>query len=269
MKILLVGNPNVGKSALFSRLTGVDVIISNYAGTTVEYKKGMMKLGKEDAEVIDVPGIYSLESSSKAEKVAIDMIKEGDVVINVVDVTNLERNLYLTMQLLEKNIPVIVALNFWNETDHRGIDINLNELGKLLDVPVIPTVAITAEGVKELVKNIKNAKRHSLKHTDKERWIKIGNIIKQTQTITDKQHTFLQRLEDLSIHPSTGIPIAIIIMLLIFFIIRFIGEGLIGYIFDPLFGLYLPLMQKLSSFLGQGFLHDLLRGRLINGEIDF
>ncbi len=269
MKILLVGNPNVGKSALFSRLTGVDVIISNYAGTTVEYKKGMMKLGKEDAEVIDVPGIYSLESSSKAEKVAIDMIKEGDVVINVVDVTNLERNLYLTMQLLEKNIPVIVALNFWNETDHRGIDINLNELGKLLDVPVIPTVAITAEGVKELVKNIKNAKRHSLKHTDKERWIKIGNIIKQTQTITDKQHTFLQRLEDLSIHPSTGIPIAIIIMLLIFFIIRFIGEGLIGYIFDPLFGLYLPLMQKLSSFLGQGFLHDLLIGRLINGEIDF
>ena len=80
MKVLLVGNPNVGKSALFSRLTGVDVAISNYAGTTVEYKKGTMRLGKEKAEVIDVPGTYSLSATSKAEEVAIDMLKEGDVV---------------------------------------------------------------------------------------------------------------------------------------------------------------------------------------------
>ena len=128
MKILLVGNPNVGKSALFSRLTGVDVAISNYAGTTVEYKKGMMKLGKEKVEIIDVPGTYSLSASSKAEEVATDMLKEGDVVINVVDVTNLERNLYLTLQLLEKNIPIIVALNFWNETKHQGIEVDVKKL---------------------------------------------------------------------------------------------------------------------------------------------
>jgi len=269
MKILLVGNPNVGKSALFSRLTGVEVVISNYAGTTVEYKKGILKLGKEKYLFLDVPGTYSLDASSKAEEVAVDMIKEGDVVINVVDVTNLERNLYLTMQLLEKNVPMIVALNFWNETKHQGINIDVKKLKRLLDVPVIPTVAITAEGVKDLVDNIKNAKKHSLKHTDKERWAKIGSIIKQTQTIKDKSHTFLQRAEDLTIHPVTGIPIALAIMLFVFFIIRFIGEGLITYIFNPLFSLYLPLMQNLSNSLGHGFFHDLFVGQLINGEIDF
>ncbi len=269
MKILLVGNPNVGKSALFSRLTGVDVVISNYSGTTVEYKKGVMKLGREKAEVIDVPGTYSLEAASKAEEVAIDMIKEGEIVVNVVDVTNLERNLYLTLQLLEKNIPVIVALNFWNETKHCGIEVDVKKLEKLLDIPVIPTVAITAEGVKALVKNIKNAKKHSLKNTDNERWAKIGKIIKQTQKITPKRHTFLQRLEDLTINPLTGIPIAVIVMLSVFYIIRFIGEGLITYVFDPLFGLYLPLMQKLSSILGNGFLHNILIGQLIDGKIDF
>ena len=153
MKILLMGNPNVGKSALFSRLTGVEVVISNYAGTTVEYKKGNMLLEGREVEIIDVPGTYSLNATSKAERVATKMLKEGDVVINVVDVTNLERNLFLTLQLLEKKVPMVVALNFWNETKHQGINVNIKKLEKLLGVPIIPTVAITAEGIKDLVKN--------------------------------------------------------------------------------------------------------------------
>ena len=131
-KILLMGNPNVGKSAFFSRLTGINVIISNYPGTTVEFKKGRTKLGKELVEVVDVPGTYNLEPTSKAEKVAVKMLKDGDLVINVVDATNLERNLYLTLQLLEKNIPVIVALNFWDETKHKGINIDVKKLEKEL-----------------------------------------------------------------------------------------------------------------------------------------
>ncbi len=102
MKILLMGNPNVGKSVIFSRLTGVRVIVSNYPGTTVSYTRGLMKLGDETAEVIDVPGTYTLEPTSEAEEVALQMLDTGDVVINVVNATNLERNLYLTLQLLEK-----------------------------------------------------------------------------------------------------------------------------------------------------------------------
>lgn len=82
-----MGNPNVGKSALFSRLTGVDVIVSNYPGTTIEFKKGRMKFDDQLVEVIDVPGTYSLEAASRAEEVTVSMLKEGDLVINVVDAT--------------------------------------------------------------------------------------------------------------------------------------------------------------------------------------
>ena len=99
MKILLVGNPNVGKSVVFSRLTGVHVIASNYPGTTVSYTRGFMKLGEERDEVVDVPGTYTLEPTIEAEEVALRMLDTGDVVINVVNATNLERNLYLTLQL--------------------------------------------------------------------------------------------------------------------------------------------------------------------------
>lgn len=154
MKILLMGNPNVGKSAVFSRLTGVNVIVSNYPGTTVEFKKGTMKFGDQWAEVIDVPGTYTLEPISKAEEVAVEMLKKGDLIINVVDATNLERSLYLTLQLLEIKTPVIIALNVWDEAKHKGIIIDVEKLEKLLGVPVAPTVAITGEGIKELVSRL-------------------------------------------------------------------------------------------------------------------
>ena len=127
-KILLVGNPNVGKSAIFSRLTGARVAISNYPGTTVEFTQGQMKIGREKPIIIDVPGTYTLEPTSKAEEVAVEMLKEGDLAINIVDATNLERNLYLTLQLLEKDIPVVIALNMWDDTKHKGIHINVKKL---------------------------------------------------------------------------------------------------------------------------------------------
>ena len=106
-KILLVGNPNVGKSAIFSRLTGIHVVASNYPGTTVEFTQGTMKIGEERAILIDVPGTYDLDAALNAEKIAVDMLEHGDMAINVVDATNLERNLHVTLHLIEKNIPVI------------------------------------------------------------------------------------------------------------------------------------------------------------------
>lgn len=157
MRILLMGNPNVGKSAIFSRLTGVNVIVSNYPGTTVEFKKGTMKLGNRWTEVIDVPGTYTLEPFSKAEEVAVEMLKKGDLVVNVVDATNLERSLYLTLQLLESKTPAIIALNMWDEAKHKGVIIDVEKLEELLGVPVVSTVAITGEGVKELVSKLSEA----------------------------------------------------------------------------------------------------------------
>lgn len=270
MKIFLIGNPNVGKSALFSRLTGVNVIISNYTGTTVEFKKGYMQYKNKSAEVIDVPGTYSLKPTNKAEEVAVKMLKEGDLVINIIDATNLERNLNLTFELIEKNIPMVIALNMSDEAKHIGVDIKAKKLENLLKVPVIPTVAVTGEGVKKLIRSLPKAKNPRIKKfSEQKRWDRIGAIVRQVQKTRHRHHTFLERLNDSSISPITGIPIAIIVMLLSFVLIRLIGENLIRFIFDPLFEVYRPFVLKIGAFTGQNFLFDILIGTLFDGKIDF
>ncbi len=269
-KILLMGNPNVGKSVIFSRLTGVDVIASNYPGTTVEFTRGRMRLGDELVEIIDVPGTYTLNPTSPAEEVAVSMAKQGDLIIDVVDATNLERNLNLTLQLLKDSKPVVVALNLWDETRHIGISIDVDRLKEILGVPIVPTCAITGEGIKELVSELPGARPNTFQYDEEKRWEKVGEIVGQVQKITHRHHTFLERLEDLTIKPVTGLPLAAITLFVVFQIIRFIGEGLIGLIFEPLFDkLWAPLMMQVSNFLEGGFVHDLLIGKLVDGQIDF
>jgi len=274
MKILLVGNPNVGKSALFSRLTGTHIIASNYPGTTVEFTRGYLKLGEKRAELIDVPGSYTLEPSSKAEEVAVEMLKEGDLVINVVDATNLERNLNLTLQLLERQLPVIVALNMWDDTRHRGINVDVAKLEELLGVPVVPTVGVTGQGVRELVRRLPEAKLPENARTysnSDERWARVGDIVSQVQALTHRHHRWYEILEDASSHRVGGVVIALLVLFAIFWFVRFVGEGIIGYVTDPLFEwLWSPLLAKLSLALGAGsFWHNVLIGNLIGGEIDY
>ena len=297
MRILLIGNPNVGKSAVFSRLTGTQVIISNYTGTTVEFTKGstVLRTG-ETREVIDVPGTYSLEPTCKAEEVAVSildsMLDEGDVIVNVVDATHLERNLYLTLQLLERDIPVVVALNLWDEARHKGISIDVDRLENILGVSVVPTSALTGEGIDILMDRIsqmtEDADAESRRGQDTsdslrgfpgmashpsadERWTEIGRILTEVQSISHRHHTFIDRLEDASIQPVTGLIIAVLVMYLSFKTVGLIGEGLISYVFDPVFeGIVRPVVTQLGVVLGsEGFLHDLLIGRLVNGQIDF
>jgi len=274
MKILLMGNPNVGKSVVFNRVTGANVIASNYPGTTVEFTKGSMKLGAERVELIDVPGTYTLEPTCKAEEIAVKMLgghTDGDVVINVVESTNLERSLNLTLQLLKRKIPTVVALNFWDETKHKGISIDNKKLEEILGVPCVPICAVTGEGVNHLVEKIKEAKPSGYEYEDNQRWQKIGSIVDKVQSVTHRHHTWLERLGDASVRPLTGIPIAAAVMFLAFKVIRFIGQGLIGYVGEPVFEkLWAPVMMKLSAVMGSGgFLHDLVIGQLIDGEIDF
>ncbi len=275
-KILLVGNPNVGKSVIFSRLTGVDVIASNYPGTTIDYCRGCAGSGDKRIEVIDVPGTYSLEPTTPAEEVAVQMlnkaIEEGEsIIVNVIDATNLERNLNLTLQLLKKNIPMIIALNLWDEAKHTGIEINVKKLEEILGVSVIPTVAVTGEGIRELVNRLDEAKKGQLKFKDEERWHVVGQIISQVQVIKHRHHTFLERIGDLTINPWSGLPIAVILLFLIFQLIRFIGEGIINFLSDPFFNnIYKPVMLSFSKILGgSGIIHNILIGELINGDIDF
>jgi len=259
-KIVLMGNPNVGKSVVFSRLTGAKVISSNYPGTTVDYSKGTMILDGNKVEIIDAPGTYSLESSNKAEKAALDILKEADIVIDVIDATNLERNLYLTLELLERNKPVIIVLNLWDEAKHTGVYINEKKLEEILEVPVVPTVALTGEGIKNLVTRIKEAKSpKKIKPTSEEgRWIEIGTIIKNVLTVEHRHHSLRDRLNDLTIRPSTGIPIAIGIIFISFWIVRIIGEYLsflIGEVFE---NGYKPILTGLGEWLGDGIVYNIL-----------
>jgi len=274
VKILLMGNPNVGKSAVFNRLTGANVIVSNYAGTTVEFTKGIMRIAGQNVELIDVPGTYTLDPTNRAEQIATEMLKgrkEEEVVINVVEATNLERSLNLTLQLIKQDVPIIVALNFWDETKHKGISIDVEKLENILKVPCVPICAVTGQGVKHLIERIEEAKPSSLEYDEQERWHEIGNIVEKVQTITHRHHTLLERLSDASVRPLTGLPIAVIVLFLTFKLIRFVGEGLIGYVCEPIFeNLWSPVMLKLSYFLGSaGFIHDLIIGHLVEGQIDY
>ncbi|MBM3119084.1 MAG: ferrous iron transporter B [Chloroflexi bacterium] len=272
MKILLMGNPNVGKSVLFTRLTGTRTIASNYPGTTVGFTRGYLKLGEEQVEIIDVPGTYTLEPTSKAEQIAAEMLKEGDLVIDVVDATNLERNLNLTLQLLERQVPVIVALNMWDDAHHRGINIDVARLEELLGVPVVPTVGVTGQGIRELVSRLPEAAAPQVIYSSSdERWAKIGDIVSQVQSLSHRHHTWRDVLEDASNHPAGGAAIALLVLVATFWVIRLIGEGIINYVTDPLFNwLWTPLLMKLSHLLGStGFWHDILVGKLINEDIDY
>ncbi len=271
-KVLLIGNPNVGKSVFFSRLTGVHVFASNYPGTTVEYTQGEMLFAGQKNQVIDVPGIYSLDNNSKADEVALNMLKEGDYVINIVDATNLERSLSLTLQVMELGLPMVIVLNMWDETSHRGINIDVKKLQKMLGIPVIPTTAVTGQGIKEAVKALeKVTPKKAQTSTDNSRWELIGKVVSEVQKLEHHHHSWLQRLEDFAINPFGGLLIGLLIMALSFFIIRFIGEGLINYVFDPLFEKGLsPILLELSQALqGHNFWHNILIGKLINGNIDY
>src|SRR5690554_5516230 len=142
-KILLMGNPNVGKSVFFSTLTGIDVVSSNFAGTTVSYTEGKLKLGDEVYNIIDVPGTYSLEATSEAEEVAVRFINSNPLaIICVLDATNLERNIKLGLELQKYNVPIIYALNLLDVAKRHGLEINVNLLSQALGAPVIPTVAV-------------------------------------------------------------------------------------------------------------------------------
>ena len=270
-RIVLMGNPNIGKSVVFSRLTGAEVITSNYPGTTVDFTRGRARLQGEQVEIIDAPGTYSLQPTNRAEEVALEVLGWGELVINVVDATNLERNLFLTMELLEKKKPLIMVLNMWDEADRSGIAIDVKRLEEHLRVPVVATVALTGEGIAELVSRLGEAQPLLERETlsEEKKWVEIGRITRDVQKVTHKHPTLWSSLSEATIKPFTGTPVALTVILATFWTVRLIGEGLIAHLFEPLFELYRPLAMKISAELGPGMLHDLLIGRIIDGNIDY
>ena len=154
-KVVLVGNPNVGKSAVFHALTGIYVEVSNYPGTTVDISSGRMG----DMGIFDTPGVYGVSAFNEEERVARDMILEADIVVNVVDAAHLSRDLFLTLQLIDMGFPMVVALNLMDEARANGLQIDVAKLSEELGVEVIPTVAVRGEGIAELRAAIGRARR--------------------------------------------------------------------------------------------------------------
>ena len=153
MRVALAGNPNCGKTTLFNALTGSNQYVGNWPGVTVEKKEGIAHLGDRELTVVDLPGIYSLSPYSMEEIVARDFIigEAPDAILNIVDATNLERNLYLTIQLLELERPMVLALNFMDEVVQRGDTIDVERLSKELGIPIVPIVAKSGEGLDQLL----------------------------------------------------------------------------------------------------------------------
>src|SRR3954454_14953784 len=161
LTIALAGNPNAGKTTLFNSLTGLKQKVSNYPGVTVERKEGVWRLNDKAANLIDLPGLYSLDATSLDEQIAREVITgeqagipRPDVIVAVVDATNLERNLYLVTQLFEFGIPVVIALTMMDVFEKQKHQIDVEMLSTLLKVPVIPVTAKTARGRNELAKKV-------------------------------------------------------------------------------------------------------------------
>lgn len=157
IRVALAGNPNSGKTTLFNTLTGSSARVGNWPGITIDKHTGFYKKIGEKIEIIDLPGLYSFNPYTTEEKVARDFILEGnvDVTINIVDATNIERNLYLTTQLIEMDVPIIVALNFIDIIEKDNIFIDIPKLSNALGVPVVPISALKNRAIKELMINVK------------------------------------------------------------------------------------------------------------------
>lgn len=162
-RIAIVGSPNVGKSVLFNNLTKKYVTVSNYPGTTVEVYRGMSKIGGEELEVIDTPGMYSLLPITEEERVArrILLAENPNIIIHVIDAKNIGRMLNLTLQLIEAGLPIILDLNIMDEAERAGVKINVEELEKELNIPVVATISTTGKGIDMLKGRIEEHVRNN------------------------------------------------------------------------------------------------------------
>jgi ferrous iron transport protein B len=254
--ILLVGQPNVGKSVLFSHLTGVRTIASNYPGTTVSYALGKIRTRDGSLVVVDAPGSYSLEPLDEAARVTVDLIDDAARIINVIDSTRLERHLPFTLELLAQKRPMIVALNMCDEARWKGIEIDIERLSEELGVPVVPITARSGEGVSTMISTVlslpvepspqaddsthpghhphiagspgKDARYAHAHLDDRALMARVHAVTEKVQKIRENHRSIIERLEMAGVHPVWGAFIAMFVMICSFVVIRVLGEFLIG-----------------------------------------
>lgn len=270
--ILLIGNPNAGKSQVFTRLTGVKAISSNFPGTTVSVRTSPAEFNKTIYNVVDVPGVYRLEDDSIAGKETAKVLAQMkyELIVYVLDANHLERSLFFGLEILALKKPVLFLLNKYKTAQTSGTKINMNAMSAMLGVPVAGVEALTGEGFKELENIISAALKNSQKvcspacqtsfKDEAEKWRLIGEIVKKSQSLEHKHMSALERLAEMSTRPLTGLPIALVVMAISFFVIRFAGEGLIN-LLTPLFeNYYAPFITGLFGEHTGGFWGTMLLG---------
>ncbi len=221
MKVAMVGNPNVGKTALLNALTKGNFEVGNFPGTTVEKKEGRARVGGREIVFVDLPGIYSLEAHSLDEKVARDFLinEKPDLILNVVNASNLERNLYLTLQLVDFKIPMILVLNMIDEAERRGIVIDADKLSKILGIPVVKTIAVKGIGVEELKREILKDGRIPRLVVGKDLNSKLKmaeKIAREVVTFEKAKLDLTEILDEVFMDRHLGIPIFIVFMWMMF-----------------------------------------------------
>jgi ferrous iron transport protein B len=243
--ILLVGNPNVGKSVLFSKLTGKYVTVSNYPGTTVEIARGETAIEDEPFAVIDTPGVNDLAPRAEDARVTCDVLRDYPeaTIVQVADAKNLRRALLLTLQLAELNRPQVLVLNMMDELDKCGAHVNVRKLSELLGIPVVPTIATAGTGVHLLQKQIGSARPAVAPHhhNNIEAYLAQANeILAQTYTHVRPHHpTFAQKLGWWATHPVKGFAILALVLYFTFWFVGLIGAGTaVGFFENIVFGRY-------------------------------
>ena len=264
--ILLVGNPNVGKSVLFSKLTGKFVIISNYPGTTVEITRGTAIIGGETFTVVDSPGVNELAARTEDARVTCDVLRDhpNATLVQVADAKNLRRALLLTMQLAELNRPMVLVLNMMDELDKVGGHIDVRKLGELLGIPVVPTIAIARTGIHLLEKSLGEvavptrlvarlktqgppAATDSLPCQEEdyqqniERLARVNEIVAQIYTrVRPRRPTFAQRLGWWATQPLRGTLLLALVLYFTFWFVGMLGAGtFVDFFENAVFGRYI------------------------------
>ena len=167
LRVVLVGNPNCGKTSLFNNVTGAKEKVGNYGGVTVDSKEGWFSIDGRKVQLVDLPGTYSLTEYSPEEMYVRTYIRDNhpDAILNIVDAGNLERNLYLTTQIMDMNIPMVVALNMWDELEKSGDKLDIEMMSRLLGARMVPLTAYNGHGVKDVLKAAMEAIEESEQET--------------------------------------------------------------------------------------------------------
>ena len=191
IKFALAGNPNSGKTTLFNCLTGATAHVGNWPGVTVDKREGVYKKCSENIQIVDLPGIYSLSPYTPEEVIARNFIldEKPDLIINIVDATNLERNLYLTTQLLEIGVPIVVALNMMDAVEKKGDKINAKTLEDALAVPVVEISALKEKGIKELMDKAYSASKRKREAVSVLGGSKLSEVISELKTVLQDKKT--------------------------------------------------------------------------------